>query len=120
MTLAEAWLPFVGLSRLARYIADKHYAGDLHGPGAKENVIARIYETAGDLKQAEEYLGRAAAMRPEAYQVFLGQFFARTGRRAAAIEAFERACTLTQHTKELEFIQKRIAELRRSGPGTNP
>lgn len=120
MTIAEAWLPFLGLSRLARYIAEKHYVGGLHGPGAKENVLARIYETAGDLKRAEECLRQAAAMRPDAYEVFLGQFFGRTGQRGAAIDAFERARSVTHHAAELEFIQQRIAELQRSEGDAHP
>ena len=120
MTIAEALLPSLGLYRLATYIAEKHYVAGLHGPGAKEQVLARIHEAEGDLPRAEECLRQAAAMRPDAYEIFLGQFFARTGRRAAAIDAFERARGVTPHSTDLEFIEKRIAELRRSEEGANP
>lgn len=120
MTIAEVCLPAFGLYRLARYVAEKHYVGGLHGPGAKEIALARIYEEAGDLKRAEECLNRAVTMRPDAYQVFLAQFFARTGQRGAAIDAFERARGVTHHAAELEFIQQRIAELRRSEGDAHP
>src|SRR5262249_16802789 len=83
MTVAETLLPCVGLYRLARYVAEKHYVGNLNRPGAKEVVLAGIREAAGDLKQAEDYLRQAAAKRPEEYQAFLGQFFARTGKPIA-------------------------------------
>ena len=119
MTIGEALLPEVGLHRVARHIVERHYTGGRHRLGAKEIALARIYEKAGDLTRAEEYLTQAAEMRPD-YYVHLGQFLARIGRPAAAIEVFEQSLGLEQHPTMLEFIQKRIAELRQSQSGTHP
>ena len=114
MTIAELLLPSVGLHRLATSVAERHYASGLHGPGAKEMVLARIREAAGDLEHAEDYLRQAAAKRPDEYEMFLGQFFARTGNRGAAIAAFERARHVTHRASDLTFIETRLRELQES------
>jgi tetratricopeptide (TPR) repeat protein len=118
MTIIEALLPHFGMYRLARYVAEKHYAGGLHGPGAKESVFARIYEIAGDNNRAEEYYDRATELRPTFadYQMFFGAFLARQRRTTAAIAAFERAHTLSPDQATRASIDATIANLRHQSP----
>ena len=118
MTIAEAFLPHVGMHRLAGYIAEKHYAGGLHGPGAKESVLARIYESAGDIDRAEEYYMQAVELRPgfADFQMFFGGFLMRQRRNSAAIAVFERARALVQDQRTIASVDATIAELRSKPP----
>jgi hypothetical protein len=93
MTSAEVLLPRIGCYGLASYIAAKHYVGGLHGPGAKEFMLAKIDESGGDAKRAEEWHWREIKLRTGSAEphVSLGQFFARQGSTSFAIRALEEA-----------------------------
>jgi Tfp pilus assembly protein PilF len=114
MTIAEALLPVIKLHGAAKAIAEKHYSRGLHGPGAKEHVLARIYESSGDEAKAEEYHRRAIMLSPEFadYHISLGLFLIRKKRVRDAIRAFENARPLAQNESRSAFIESRIAKLR--------
>jgi tetratricopeptide (TPR) repeat protein len=113
-TIAEAVLPRIGLTRAAIYVAERHYATGLHGPGAKELVLADIYELAGDASRAETYLRSAIALRPNVpnFRMHLGQFFMRRKQPQLAIREFEQALTVAQNPDDVDFVRGKIAELR--------
>jgi hypothetical protein len=65
-TIAKAILPEIGLYRLARWIAERHYAGSgsFHRTGTKELVLARISGRAKDLNAADGYYRDAVTCGP--------------------------------------------------------
>jgi tetratricopeptide (TPR) repeat protein len=113
MTVAEAVLPHIGMYRAARWVAERHYVDGLHGPGAKEHVLARIYELAGDTRRAEELYKKAVELRFDFadYHIFLGNFLARRKRMHEAIGALESARPFVQDQGTLGFIEANISKL---------
>jgi tetratricopeptide (TPR) repeat protein len=115
MILAEDVLPGLRLYSAAEYLAANCYS-QTRRPDHRELALARIYERAGKIDQAEQSLQRAVAMRssiPDNY-LYLGQFFARQNRPLDAIRAFEQAIILAHdRPSDLEYATRRIEELRR-------
>jgi tetratricopeptide (TPR) repeat protein len=116
-TFGEVLLPEVGLYRLARWIAERHYAGvgSYHRAGAKELVLAGISGREGNLKAAEDYYRDAASLRPGEPDPYLlwGTLYERNGQRDRAVWAYERALPLAQDEPALILeLRRRLATLR--------
>ena len=115
LILVEDVLPALHLYGAAERIVTRRYAR-LSKPDQLERALARIYEKAGKLEDAERRLQRAVTIEsttPDNY-LFLGQFFARHNRPVDAVCAFEQAISVAHdRPADLEFAQRRIEKLRR-------
>jgi tetratricopeptide (TPR) repeat protein len=88
--------------------------------GAYLDSLGWAYFKRGDLREAEKYLGAAAAQLPENAEVLdhLGDLYARQGRWDNAIDAWNRALKGDTDNVDPKIVQKKIDDARSKASGS--